>query len=152
MRGGARRPHARRTIFPLSVRPRAPYLRRWAFFSSLPRRTPMARTLLDKVWDAHTVRTLPSGQTQLLVGLHLVHEVTTPQAFQMLKQLKLKVRMPERTFGTIDHIIRTSDQSRHYADTLAEDMAEHMYRNMKEFGVPLVDMASGRQGIVHVIG
>jgi homoaconitase/3-isopropylmalate dehydratase large subunit len=57
----------------------------------------MARTLLDKVWDAHTVRTLPSGQTQLLIGLHLIHEVTTPQAFQMLKDAKLKVRMPERT-------------------------------------------------------
>jgi len=65
----------------------------------------MARTLLDKVWK----RTRPHaavGQTQLLIGLHLIHEVTTPQAFQMLKELKLKVRMPERTFGTLDHIIR----------------------------------------------
>ena len=64
----------------------------------------MARTLLDKVGKAHAVRTLPSGQTQLLIGLHLIHEVTAPQAFQMLKELKLKVRMPERTFGTLDHI------------------------------------------------
>src|SRR5207253_10152534 len=72
----------------------------------------MARTLLDKVWDAHTVRTLPSGQTQLLIGLHLIHEVTTPQAFQMLRDSKLKVRMPERTFGTLDHIIPTTDQTR----------------------------------------
>ena len=76
----------------------------------------MARTLLDKVWEAHTVRTLPSGQTQLLIGLHLIHEVTTPQAFQMLKDAKLKVRMPERTFGTLDHIIPTTDQARPYAD------------------------------------
>ena len=112
----------------------------------------MARTLFDKVWEAHTVRTLPSGQTQLLIGLHLIHEVTTPQAFQMLKELKLKVRMPERTFGTLDHIIPTTDQTRPYADPLAEEMAVHMYRNMKEFGLPLFDMASGRQGIVHVIG
>jgi 3-isopropylmalate/(R)-2-methylmalate dehydratase large subunit len=112
----------------------------------------MARTLLDKVWDAHTVRTLPSGQTQLLIGLHLIHEVTTPQAFQMLKELGLKVRMPERTFGTLDHIIPTLDQARPYADPLAEEMAVHMYRNMKEFGLPLFDMATGRQGIVHVIG
>jgi 3-isopropylmalate/(R)-2-methylmalate dehydratase large subunit len=112
----------------------------------------MARTLLDKVWEAHTVRTLPSGQTQLLVGLHLIHEVTTPQAFQMLKELKLKVRMPERTFGTLDHIIPTTDQTRPYPDPLAEEMAVHMYRNMKEFGLPLFDMQSGRQGIVHVIG
>jgi 3-isopropylmalate/(R)-2-methylmalate dehydratase large subunit len=112
----------------------------------------MARTLLDKVWEAHTVRTLPSGQTQLLVGLHLIHEVTTPQAFQMLKELKLKVRMPERTFGTLDHIIPTTDQSRPYADPLAEDMAAHMIKNAKDFGVRLFDMASGQQGIVHVIG
>ena len=83
----------------------------------------MARTLLDKVWEAHTVRTLPSGQTQLLIGLHLIHEVTTPQAFQMLKDAKLKVRMPERTFGTLDHIIPTTDQTRPYADPMAEDMA-----------------------------
>jgi len=100
----------------------------------------MARTLLDKVWDAHTVRTLPSGQTQLLIGLHLIHEVTTPQAFQMLKELKLKVRMPERTFGTLDHIIPTADQARPFADAQAEEMAQHMYRNMKEFGLPLFDM------------
>jgi 3-isopropylmalate/(R)-2-methylmalate dehydratase large subunit len=112
----------------------------------------MARTLLDKVWDAHTVRTLPSGQTQLLVGLHLIHEVTTPQAFQMLREMGLKVRMPERTFGTLDHIIPTTDQTRPYADPLAEEMAAHMIRNSREFGLPLFDMESGRQGIVHVIG
>src|SRR5437867_8203862 len=112
----------------------------------------MARTLLDKVWEAHTVRTLPSGQTQLLIGLHLIHEVTTPQAFPMLKDGKLKVRMPERTFGTLDHIIPTTDQSRPYADPLAEEMAVHMIRNMKEFDLPLFDMATGKQGIVHVIG
>ena len=112
----------------------------------------MARTLLDKVWEAHTVRTLPSGQTQLLIGLHLIHEVTTPQAFQMLKELKLKVRMPERTFGTLDHIIPTTDQTRPYADPLAEEMAVHMIRNMKDFGLPLFDMSTGKQGIVHVIG
>ena len=112
----------------------------------------MARTLLDKVWEAHTVRTLPSGQTQLLIGLHLIHEVTTPQAFQMLKELKLKVRMPERTFGTLDHIIPTTDQARPYADPMAEDMAAHMYRNMKDFNLNLFDMATGKQGIVHVIG
>src|SRR5919108_6687294 len=99
-------------------------------------RSPMARTLLDKVWEAHTVRTLPSGQTQLLIGLHLVHEVTTPQAFQMLKEMKLKVRMPERTFGTLDHIIPTTDQARPYADPLAEEMAVHMIRNTHEFGLP----------------
>ena len=112
----------------------------------------MAETLLDKVWDAHTVRTLPSGQTQLFIGLHLIHEVTTPQAFSMLKQLGLTVRMPERTFATLDHIIPTLSQARPYADPLAEEMAVHMIRNAKDFGVPLFDLDSGRQGIVHVIG
>jgi 3-isopropylmalate/(R)-2-methylmalate dehydratase large subunit len=112
----------------------------------------MAETLLDKVWDAHTVRTLPSGQTQLFIGLHLIHEVTTPQAFSMLKQLGLRVRMPERTFATLDHIIPTLSQARPYADPLAEEMAVHMIRNAKDFGVPLFDLDSGRQGIVHVIG
>src|SRR2546423_1268052 len=112
----------------------------------------MASTLLDKVWDAHTVRTLPSGQTQPPIGLHLIHEVTTPQAFQMLRDSKLKVRMPERTFGTLDHIIPTTDQPRPYADPMAEDMAAHMIRNARDCGVPLFDMATGKQGIVHVIG
>ena len=60
----------------------------------------MASSLLDKVWEAHTVRTLPSGQTQLLIGLHLIHEVTSPQAFQALREMKVPVRMPERTFAT----------------------------------------------------
>ncbi len=112
----------------------------------------MAQTLLDKVWEAHTVRTLPSGQTQLLIGLHLIHEVTTPQAFDMLKDLELTVRMPERTFGTLDHIIPTTSQVRPYADPMAEEMAEHMIRNTRDFGLPLFDLDSGRQGIVHVIG
>jgi len=112
----------------------------------------MAETLLDKVWDAHAVRTLPSGQTQLFIGLHLIHEVTTPQAFSMLKQLGLPVRMPERTFATLDHIIPTTSQARPYADPMAEEMAVHMVRNAKDFGVPLFDLDSGRQGIVHVIG
>jgi 3-isopropylmalate/(R)-2-methylmalate dehydratase large subunit len=98
------------------------------------------------------VRTLPSGQTQLLIGLHLIHEVTTPQAFQMLTESKLKVRMPERTFGTLDHIIPDDDQARPYADPLAEEMAVHMIRNMKDFSLPLFDMSTGKQGIVHVIG
>jgi 3-isopropylmalate/(R)-2-methylmalate dehydratase large subunit len=112
----------------------------------------MARTLLDKVWDAHTVRTLPSGQTQLFIGLHLIHEVTTPQAFDMLKELRLPVRMPARTFGTLDHIIPTTSQQRPFRDEVAEEMAVHLIRNAKDFGVPLFDLDSGRQGIVHVIG
>jgi 3-isopropylmalate/(R)-2-methylmalate dehydratase large subunit len=112
----------------------------------------MAQTLLDKVWEAHTVRTLASGQTQLFIGLHLIHEVTTPQAFQMLKEAGLRVRMPERTFATLDHIIPTTSQQRPFADAVAEEMAVHLIRNATESGVPLFDLDSGRQGIVHVIG
>jgi 3-isopropylmalate/(R)-2-methylmalate dehydratase large subunit len=112
----------------------------------------MAETLLDKVWRAHAVRTLPSGQTQLLIGLHLVHEVTSPQAFAMLRDAGLPVRMPERTFATVDHIIPTAAQTRPFVDPLAEEMTVHLLRNTKEFAVPLFDLDSGRQGIVHVIG
>ena len=112
----------------------------------------MAETLLDKVWRTHTVRTLPSGQTQLFFGLHLIHEVTTPQAFQMLREAGLRVRFPERTFATIDHIVPTASQLRPFTDVLAEEMTVHLVRNCKEFGIPLFDLDSGRQGIVHVIG
>ena len=77
------------------------------------------RTLLDKVWDAHSVRELPSGQTQLFIGLHLVHEVTSPQAFAALRDAGLGVRFPERTFATVDHIIPTDSQARPLADALA---------------------------------
>jgi 3-isopropylmalate/(R)-2-methylmalate dehydratase large subunit len=112
----------------------------------------MALTLLDKVWRAHSVRTLPSGQTQLLIGLHLIHEVTSPQAFQMLREAGLRVRMPERTFATLDHIIPTAGQARPFRDELAEEMTVHLVQNCRDFGVPLFDLDSGRQGIVHVIG
>ncbi len=112
----------------------------------------MAETLLDKIWRAHTVRVLPSGQTQLLIGLHLIHEVTSPQAFQMLREAGLRVRMPERTFATVDHIVPTASQRRPFADVVAEEMTVHLVRNCQEFAVPLFDLDSGRQGIVHVIG
>ena len=112
----------------------------------------MAETLLDKVWRAHTVRILPSGQTQLFFGLHLIHEVTSPQAFQMLREAGLQVRFPDRTFATIDHIVPTASQVRPFGDVLAEEMTVHLVRNCKEFGIPLFDLDSGRQGIVHVIG
>ena len=112
----------------------------------------MAETLLDKIWRAHTVRTLPSGQTQLFVGLHLLHEVTSPQAFQMVREAGLTVRYPERTFATIDHIVPTASQLRPFADPMAEEMTVHLTRNCKEFGIPFFDLDSSRQGIVHVIG
>src|SRR3954465_3557227 len=112
----------------------------------------MGSTLLEKVWDAHTVRKLPNGQTQLFVGLHLIHEVTTPQAFDMLRARGWKVRFPERTIATVDHIVPTQDQRRPFRDLMAEDMLSALERNCREAGVRLFDLASGVQGIVHVIG
>jgi 3-isopropylmalate/(R)-2-methylmalate dehydratase large subunit len=112
----------------------------------------MASTLLQKVWDAHTVRRLPNGQTQLFIGLHLIHEVTTPQAFDMLRARGWTVRFPERTIGTVDHIVPTRDQRRPFGDVMAEDMLSALERNCRQAGVKLFDMASGAQGIVHVIG
>ena len=110
------------------------------------------RTLLDKVWDAHTVRELPSGQTQLFIGLHLIHEVTSPQAFAMLRELKLPVRFPERSFATVDHIIPTDTQARPLADALAEQMLVALEHNTRDAGIAFFEPSDSRQGIVHVIG
>ena len=112
----------------------------------------MGRTLLKKVWDAHTVRRLPTGQTQLFVGLHLVHEVTSPQAFDALRARGWPVRFPSRTFATVDHIVPTRETSRPFQDVMAEEMMAALERNCREFGVPLWDLSHDRQGIVHVIG
>src|SRR6476659_10109157 len=112
----------------------------------------MPSTLLQKVWDLHTVRKMPNGQTQLFIGLHLIHEVTTPQAFDMLRARGWKVRFPERTIATVDHIVPTRDQRRPFLDVMAEDMLAALERNCRDAGVRLFDLASGAQGIVHVIG
>jgi len=117
-----------------------------------PSSMPPGSSLLDKVWDAHSVRELPSGQTQLFIGLHLIHEVTSPQAFAMLQELGLPVRFPSRTFATVDHIIPTDSQQRPLADPLAEQMLIALEGNTREAGITLFDPASRRQGIVHVIG
>ena len=112
----------------------------------------MGQTLLHKVWDRHTVRRLPTGQTQLFIGLHLIHEVTTPQAFDMLRQRGIGVAFPERTYATVDHIVPTLDQARPFADELAEQMMAALERNCREFGIRFSDLTTDRQGIVHVIG
>jgi 3-isopropylmalate/(R)-2-methylmalate dehydratase large subunit len=112
-------------------------------------------TLFEKVWNAHAVRTLPSGQTQLFVGLHLVHEVTSPQAFDMIRQHGWGVPFPERTFATVDHIVPTSSQKRPFIDLTAEEMTTALEKNCRDFGIQLFapgDDVTGHQGIVHVIG
>jgi 3-isopropylmalate/(R)-2-methylmalate dehydratase large subunit len=112
----------------------------------------MGETLFNKVWNAHRVRTLASGQTQLFIGLHLVHEVTSPQAFDMLRQQGLPVAFPERTVATIDHIVPTSSQKRPFLDVMAEEMTVALERNCRDFGIRLYLPDSDEQGIVHVIG
>ena len=108
-------------------------------------------TLYDKVWDRHAVRTLPSGQTQLFIGLHLIHEVTSPQAFAWVRERGLKVPFPERTVATVDHIVPTEDQARPYADGQAEEMMRAIEKNCRDFGLRLFQPGSGKQGVVHII-
>src|SRR5918994_1143709 len=112
----------------------------------------MGKTLLQKVWDAHSVRQLPTGQTQLFIGLHLVHEVTSPQAFDMLRARGWRVGFPHRTFATVDHIVPTANRTRPFLDVMAEQMMSALERNCREHGIPLYDLGSNDQGIVHVIG
>src|SRR5262245_14998179 len=112
----------------------------------------MGKTLYDKVFELHTVRKLPSGQVQLFMGLHLIHEVTSPQAFSMVEERGLKVAFPERTFATVDHIVPTKSQLRPYADDLAEQMMVALEANVKRHGVRYFAPEKGEQGIVHVIG
>jgi len=112
----------------------------------------MGKTLYEKVFERHTVRRLPSGQYQLLMGLHLIHEVTSPQAFSMLRERALTVLHPQRTFATVDHIVPTHSQRRPLADPLAEEMLQALERNVAEHGIRFFGPMTGEQGIVHVIG
>ena len=111
----------------------------------------MGKSLFQKVWDAHTVGTIADGRTQLFIGTHLIHEVTSPQAFGMLRDLGLKVKFPQRTFATVDHIVPTIDQDAPQ-DPLASEMMQALRKNADDFGVTYFDLASGKQGIVHVVG
>jgi 3-isopropylmalate/(R)-2-methylmalate dehydratase large subunit len=112
----------------------------------------MGQTLLEKVWDLHTVRQLPTGQTQLFIGLHLVHEVTSPQAFDALRQNGWTVPFVDRTFATVDHIVPTRNRQRPFLDVMAEDMMASLERNVRDFGIRFVGLDDQRQGIVHIIG
>jgi 3-isopropylmalate/(R)-2-methylmalate dehydratase large subunit len=112
----------------------------------------MGKNLFEKVWESHTVRGLESGQTQLFIDVHLVHEVTSPQAFGMLGDLGLKVRFPGRTFATVDHIVPTHSLLEPFADPQAAAMIAALRKNVLEHGIKMFDLDSGRQGIVHVVG
>lgn len=109
-------------------------------------------TLFDKVWDLHKVCTLQSGEDQLFIGLHLIHEVTSPQAFQMIREKNIPILYPNRTFATVDHIVPTKDVARPFNDNMAELMIQELEKNTEEFGLQFFNLKSGKQGIVHVIG
>ena len=111
----------------------------------------MGKTLYEKVWEAHTVGTLADGRTQLFIGTHLIHEVTSPQAFGMIRDLGVPVKYPHRTFATVDHIVPTENQDAP-ADPLATEMMAALRKNADDFGVTYFDLSSGKQGIVHVVG
>ena len=106
-----------------------------------------AKTLFQKVWDAHRVRDLPSGQTQLFIGLHLIHEVTSPQAFAMLRELGLPVRFPKQTYATVDHIIPTDSQLRPLSDPLAEAMMTELERNCRDTGSNSSTLPAGTRAL-----
>jgi len=110
------------------------------------------RTLFDKLWDAHLVHRFAEGPVLLYVDLHLVHEVTSPQAFEGLRRAGRPVRRPERTVATVDHNVPTGDRSLPLDDAIAAKQLDALALNARAFGVELFDLASPRQGIVHVIG
>ncbi len=112
----------------------------------------MGKSLLNKVWDLHKVGMLPSGQDQLFIGLHLIHEVTSPQAFQALSDRGLTVMYPGRTFATVDHIVPTDGQKRPFKDELAEAMMQAIERNTAANGIQFFGLGAENQGIVHIIG
>src|SRR5204863_1926855 len=110
------------------------------------------RTLFDKVWDAHVVHRFPEGPALLYVDLHLVHEVTSPQAFAGLRREGRKVRRPERTVATVDHNVPTGDRALPITDAVAALQVDALETNAREFGIELFGLTSPGQGIVHVIG
>ena len=112
----------------------------------------MAKTLYDKIWEDHMVHQQSDGTELLYVDRHLVHEVTSPQAFEGLRMNKRKVRRPDLTLAVADHNVPTTDRSRGIADEESRIQVDTLRDNCKEFAVELFDMNDKRQGIVHIIG
>lgn len=110
------------------------------------------KTLFEKIWDEHVVYSDEGGQTLLYIDLHLVHEVTSPQAFEGLRLAGRRVRRPERTVATVDHNVPTTDRSLPIADPIARQQIDTLRENCREFGIRLYDIDDPQQGIVHVIG
>lgn len=110
------------------------------------------RTLFDKIWDSHVVETLPDKTAILYIDRHLVHEVTSPQAFEGLRLSGRRLRHPDATIAVVDHNVPTSDRTLPIAEAESRNQIETLERNVKEFGVPYFPLLSARQGIVHVVG
>ena len=89
------------------------------------------RTLYDKIWESHSVGVLPTGQTQLFIGLHLIHEITTAPAFDMLRENGMDVAFRDRTFATVDHIVPTDLRQRPFLDKEAEELTQALERNVE---------------------
>ena len=112
----------------------------------------MSKTLYDKIWDEHLVHQQEDGTSLLYVDRHLVHEVTSPQAFEGLRMNKRKVRKPNLTLAVEDHNVPTTDRTKGINDQQSKIQVDTLRKNCKEFGIPLFDMNDKRQGIVHIIG
>ncbi|MGN6547501.1 MAG: aconitase family protein, partial [Aureliella sp.] len=110
------------------------------------------RTMFQKIWDNHVVFAEPGKQAILYIDLHLVHEVTSPQAFEGLRLAGRKVRRPERTIATPDHNVPTSNRDQPIADPISRQQVDTLRQNCKEFGIRLYDLNDVNQGIVHIIG
>src|SRR4051812_32493123 len=111
----------------------------------------MKQTLFEKIWNKHVAATLPDGTVLLYIDRHLVHEVTSPQAFEGLRLSGRKVRRPDLTFATMDHNVPTDDRM-NIKDPISKAQVEALTKNCKEFGIKLYDLNSDEQGIVHIIG
>ena len=110
------------------------------------------KTLIDKIWEAHVVREKDGEPSLIYIDLHLIHEVTSPQAFEGLRISQRKVRRPDLTFATVDHNVPTTDRSLPIADPISKQQIDTLRENCHMFGVPFADITSADQGIVHVIG
>ena len=132
-----------------TTRPSRPFVRLWYPPAMSAERS---RTLVEKIWDDHVVVDEPGAPTVLGIDLHLVHEVTSPQAFSGLRARGLRVRRPGQTVATADHSIPTHDRSLPIADAMAAAQVQQLTDNCQEFGIPLHGLGSPNQGIVHIIG
>jgi 3-isopropylmalate/(R)-2-methylmalate dehydratase large subunit len=110
------------------------------------------KTLFEKIWDSHVIRSEGGDQYLLYIDFHLIHEVTSPQAFESLRLNKIRVRRPDLTLATVDHNVPTEGRDKPIADPISRQQIETLERNCREFGIKLLDIRSPLQGIVHVIG